>query len=393
MSLPRDVERPLGGSLPSTPIQNPHGTPRCSYAVPARVYAVACVTPLLLGWTILGPNAASTGTSATAATRFPRVVPDWSTASITTDPTALGAVAADTLTYLRAMQGSDPAAGPGIFAEIGVTEARMEATLALVAETAAHNPAALSDPTWLTSNFYVYAWTPDPADPRVAKWKLASGEIRLTRYLTTMAEGVRTPDATHTQALYADPGEPWRSTYTRARIMAGAYVTGPAADRATPLAWLAENDVHDAIMQGSAAVHFPDGTTHTYGVDVSNGIPYVAAHSGRAQDRYWYFKERPDGPRGWGPPGSPDIGLKAGVSVAGDVYNLGLGRLILLDYPEGSRTRLKLAVLADSGGAFQPNLCQLDWYGGAYPSHDALYAAWKDLPEHVHASVLVAKER
>lgn len=363
-------------------------SPRCG-----AVLAAALLTGRAAAWDVLGPNATPTGAKVDAAARFAVIrgeTSPWASPQVVTDPAALVSVASATLAYLRAMKATDPAAGPGMFAELGVTQDRMEATLERVIATATDHPERLSDPEWIRSSFDLYTWSPDPEEPRVQQWKLQPGEIRVTRYLTTQTEGATAADATHTQALYADPGEPWRSTYTRAQVMAGAFQAGPATGAARPLVWLTEDAVHDAIMQGSTAVRHPDGSTHIYGVDVSNGVPYVASHSRRTQDRYWYFRERPNGPNGWGPPGSPEIALKAGVSVAGDVYNLGLGRLILLEYPEGAGTTLRLAVLADSGGAFQPNLCQLDFYGGAFPSHDALYAAWKSLPGHVRASVLVA---
>ncbi|MSP56332.1 MAG: hypothetical protein EXR69_12130 [Myxococcales bacterium] len=361
----------------------------------AAALVAALLTARAAAWDVLGPNAAPTGAEIDPAAHFGStgaLSSGWASPRVRTDPGALATVASATLAYLRAMKATDPAAGPGMFAELGVSQERMEATLERVIATAAADPDRLSDPDWLRSSFDIYTWTPDPAEPRVKKWKLQPGEIRVTRYLTTQTEGTATPDGTHTQALYGDPGEPWRSMYTRAQVMAGAYQTGPASAAARPLVWLTEDAVHDAIMQGSTAVRHPDGSVHTYGVDVSNGIAYVASHARRAQDRYWYFRERPHGPNGWGPPGSPEIALKAGVSVAGDVYNLGLGRLILLEYPEGAGTTLRLVVLADSGGAFQPNLCQLDLYGGAFPSHDALYAAWRSVPEHLRASVLVARE-
>lgn len=344
-------------------------------------------------WDLRGPDDVRAGGTLVAGEVFVAGAPSWVKPVVVTDPAALAAVTADTLVYLRAMAGTDPAADDGLFAELGVAPDARVRTLQLVHDTAVEHPERLSDPGWLTEHFDVYRWTPPPADPRVARWALGAGQIRVTRYLTTQMTGSATADATHVEALYADPGLPWRTEFTRAEVMSGAYEVGDAAGRARPLAWLTEADVHDAIMQGSVQVRHGDGTVHTYGVDVSNGIAYVPSHRGRAQDRYWYFKELANGPKGWGPPGSPEIHIRAGVSVAGDVYNLGVGALVLVDHPDGKGgTTLRLAVLADSGGAFQPNLCQLDWYGGTFPSHAALYTAWRSLPDHVGASVLFARD-
>ena len=48
-------------------------------------------------------------------------------------------------------------------------------------------------------------------------------------------------------------------------------------------------------------------------------------------------------------------------------------------------------VLADTGGAFQPNLFQLDYFAGAFPDRAALYTATAGLPDRVRASVLLAR--
>ncbi len=344
------------------------------------------------GWELRAVDDKRVGTVVVASDVFRLQSPEWPSPTVVTDPAALASVTADTLAYLEAMGSTDPAADSGMFAELGVTPAQFVATLELIHTTAVERPELLSDPAWLGAHFDVYRWSPPRSDSRVSRFRLGPEEIRVTRYLTSQMFGAATADAGKPQALYADPGAPWRTEYTRAEVMDGAYARGPDAGRARPLVWLSEANVHEAIMQGSVQVRLPDQSTHTYGVDVSNGIAYVPGHSGRTQDRYWYFKELTAGPRGWGPPGSPEIHLRAGVSVAGDVYDLGVGAVILIEHGDGhGGTTLRLAILADSGGAFQPNLCQLDWYGGAFPSHEALYASWASLPEHVRASVLIAR--
>lgn len=349
--------------------------------------------PLALAWDVRGPDDRPTGATLVAAERFPARAPGWEGAAVVTDPAALAFVAEEALAWLRAARGVDPAADPGLFAELGVTDARAEATLQLVIDAARDTPARLTDPAWVAATFETRAWTPDPADPAAARLRLGPGEVRVTRYLTTQVAGSTAPDATHDQALWADPGEPWRTRYTRREVCEGAFRTGPDAGRSTPLVWVTEAAFHDALMQGSAEVATPDGRVVTYGVDVPNGRAYVPGRRGRDQDRFWFFRALPEGPRGWGPPGLPELNLRAGVAVAGDVFNLGVGRLVVVEHPDGrGGTTLRLAVLADSGGAFQPNLHQLDWYGGAFPSHDALYAAWRGLPDRARAWVLVARE-
>lgn len=354
-------------------------------------FVTACLVHAAGAWELRGPEDQPTGTTIEPSAWF--VAAPAPAGTVVTDPVALAAVAEQTLRYLRAAHGVDPAADGGLFTALGVTDARMERTLELVIDTARAHPERLTDPDWLARTFEMWTWTPDPAEPKVKRWSLAPRSIRVTRYLTVQVEGRAAREEAYDQALWADPGAAARGRYTRRQVMEGAWQTGPDAGGAQALVWLPEGAVHDALMQGSVEVRFPDGHTTVYGVDVPNGIAYVPSKRGRDQDRFWYFRPLPGGPRGWGQPGLPDVQLQAGVTVAGDVYNLGLGRLVLLDHPDGAGgTTLRLAVLADSGGAFQPNLCQLDWYGGAFPSHAALYAAWKALPEHVGARILVVRE-
>lgn len=329
-------------------------------------------------WEIRGPGGTATSSQIEAASVFSSAT--LPAAKVTTDPSALRRVATDTLRYLRAHP--DDPAQVTLFTELGVTGDRLLRTLELVA---AASDTELVDPAWLAARFDYYRWTPPPGG-RTAKLGLAPGELRLTRYLVVQVDGREAPDATYTEAIYADPGEPARSRYTRREVMEGAYDKGGA----TPLAWLREEHVHDAIMQGSVQVTFPGNVSRLYNVEASNGIPYEGGKRGRDQDRYWYFAEV-SAPRGYGVAGGDHVLLEAGVAVAGDVYNLGLGRLVAVQHSSNAGPVLRLAVIADTGGAFQPNLSQLDWFGGAFPTHAALYAAWKDIPDRVSAGVLVAR--
>lgn len=329
-------------------------------------------------WELRGPGGQPTASRIEPASVFSPAT--LAAARVLTDPSALRRVATDTLRYLRAHPG-DPAQGT-MLAELGIGSERLLRTLELVAGA---SDAELVDPVWIAARFELLRWSPPPGG-RTAKLGLAPGELRLTRYLVVQVDGREVPDATYTEAIYADPGEPSRSRYTRREVMEGAYDKGGA----TPLAWLREEHVHDAIMQGSVQVTFPGGVSRLYNVEASNGIAYQGGKRGRDQDRYWYFAEVP-APRGYGVAGGDHVMLEAAVAVAGDVYNLGLGRLVAIQHASSAGPVLRLAILADTGGAFQPNLSQLDWFGGAFPTHAALYSAWKDLPDRVSAGILVAR--
>ena len=75
------------------------------------------------------------------------------------------------------------------------------------------------------------------------------------------------------------------------------------------------------------------------------------------------------------------------AAVAGDLYNLGVGRLIALRNADG----LRLVVLADTGGAFQPNLHQLDLYTGFFPSWSEFSKATAAVGDEAEAWLLVRR--
>jgi hypothetical protein len=217
--------------------------------------------------------------------------------------------------------------------------------------------------------------------------------IRLTRYLVYASSGSATRTATHDTALYAAPhgddaeGRPSRLGHTRQDVYGGVYEAGGTSEgAAAPLVWLSRRDVNRALMQGTVHVQL-DGGPKLYNVHLNNGIAYDrSVRDSNLQARYWYFREV-DGFYGHGLPEGDKIRVEPGVTVAGDVYNLGLGKLVLLRYGDTAR----LAVLADTGGAFQPNLYQLDWFSGVYPTHEAFAAATREIPDRVEASFLVAR--
>lgn len=148
------------------------------------------------------------------------------------------------------------------------------------------------------------------------------------------------------------------------------------------------------FIEATAAL--PKGPVRTdgraLGLVARNTVCYLASQSSdpKDQDRFWYFREV-GGLRGWAT-AEGGIIVEPQVTVAGDVYNLGLGRVFALSSPSPDGPQLRLTVLADTGGAFQPNLFQLDWLAGTYPSHDAFKAAVAEVPPYVRADVLVVRE-
>ena len=358
--------------------------------------ALALAGVLLAGVAIAaperGPEGAPTGREVSASARFPPG--DWPTgAAITGDPAALARQARSAADWLEAHPGH-PAASAGVLAELGVSPRRVVDTLRRLAQIVEEDatsgaPSRLADAAFLDGQFEVRQWAPDTAAAAGRNVSLGRDELRLTRYFVPEIPGAAARTADFPVALYADPGPELRERFTRKEVLDGVFEAGgAAAGAARALVWLSRADAHDAMMQGTVAVRLDTGT-RTLNVHVPNGRPYHPGRSGDGQERLWYFREV-DGAYGFGE-GADKVRLEAGAAVAGDVYNLGVGALVGLRWATPAGERARLVIVADTGGAFQPNLFQLDYFAGSFPDRAALYRATAELPERVHAGVLLAR--
>jgi len=338
-------------------------------------------------WDEVGEDAVPTGRSYEASERFvagglPGAV------TVRTDPQALGRLAARTAAALRAADEPELRSG-GALSELGVSLADVLRTLDFVARVASEDASAdqqrLTDPEFLAANFAVHHWRPDTDAAARRKVVVTPEKIRLTKYLVYQVQGSPVRTEVYDTALYARPDDPAAlRAYTRMDAYAGVFEPGGEAHGLVkPLVYLTRDGVNQALMQGTVEVALPDGSTRRFNVHVNNGRPWQSGiKDPNQQPRYWSFREVE------GVLGVEDVPLEAHVAVAGDVYNLGLGKLVALVDDAGL---LRLAVLADTGGAFQPNLFQLDWFAGAYPSHEAFARGTRHLPRRAHAMVLVAR--
>jgi len=119
-------------------------------------------------------------------------------------------------------------------------------------------------------------------------------------------------------------------------------------------------------------------------------MSYIRGVKPTAQKRYWYFRQV-DAIKGYGHKIDAKISIKPGVTFAGDVLNIGLGRVVLLEHTQGGRKQLQMGVIADTGGAFLPNLHQLDFLSGIFPSQNSFRQYIRQLPEYATAYFLVKK--
>ena len=265
---------------------------------------------------------------------------------------------------------------------------------------------------FLIDNFDFYRWTPDIATARKIALKstnarktsmlnaVPNDKIFLTKYYTKLltASAVKTP--IYNQALYALPYDELaltlidanndltitRNKYTRQEIIAGALEEKKLAKA---LIWLTEEALHDVLLQGTGVVEV-NGERRYFNVHRNNGIAYDYALGKREQARYWYFSEVPS-IMGYGETLDSKIAITPQVSFAGNVADLGLGKLFMVSYQQADEKISRLGVLSDQGGAFDDNLFQLDLLVDSYYGWEDYHQANKQLPDYAKAWLMLMK--
>ncbi|WP_416666858.1 hypothetical protein [Egbenema bharatensis] len=283
----------------------------------------------------------------------------------------------------------------GILGTQGVTVSDVLNTLEFMISTlqediANQQPIRLKDPNFINTHFRVMEWTAyNPDDP-------GQRLVRLTKYAVFTHPGSRTPTATYNIPLYRlgtdAETDRFYLNYTKQDVLAGIYEPGGREHgRVEPLAYLTRDSFEDALMQGTILINFTDGTSAFFNVDRNNGIAYDRSISPYRQGRYWYFRPV-NSIQGYGHEFDAKIAIKPGVTFAGDVLNVGLGRIIVLEHSTGGQAQLQLGIMADTGGAFMPNLHQLDFLAGVFRDRNEFYAQTSSLPEYARAYILVKKD-
>ena len=266
---------------------------------------------------------------------------------------------------------------------------------------------------FLLEHFSFYQWQPDNqtalniASNSTNKRKsemlraIPSDKLFLTKYYTKRlkASVVKTPD--YPVALYQLPfdeiglspeqaaakqGLLTRFKYTRQQIIEGALEQGGLAK---PLIWLSEAGLHDVLLQGTGVLEV-EGKLRFFNVHRNNGIAYDYTLGKTEQARYWYFAEV-NGIKGYGKTIENKIDLKPRVAFAGNVRQLGIGKLFLITFNEQKIKRSHLGILADEGGAFDNNLFQLDWLVESYFGWHDYHQANKHYPDYANVYLMIKK--
>jgi hypothetical protein len=279
----------------------------------------------------------------------------------------------------------------GILVTQGVTVKDILKTLdfmivVLEEDIANSRPTRLQNPDFINNNFRVIKWSAhNPENPQQKK-------LRITKYAAFIHSGSRQKTSKYNTPIYALTEESrqnkFYTKYTKQDVLSGIYEPGGKEfGKVKPIAYLTRNGLEAALMQGTVLVNFTDGTKEFLNVDKNNGMSYIRGLKATSQKRYWYFKEV-DAIKGYGYKIDAKISIKPGVTFAGDVLNIGLGRIIVI---EDNQNRLKMGVIADTGGAFLPNLYQLDFLAGTFASETEFENYIHKLPEYTNAYILVKK--
>ena len=256
-------------------------------------------------------------------------------------------------------------------------------------DIAAKRAIRLQDAKFINQNFKTIEWT--AFNPAIKDEK----RLRLTKYAVFTHPGSHIPTTKFNIGLYAlkpDPtAEQLRLKYTKQDVLTNIYeVKGKEFGNVEPLAYLDREGLESALMEGTVLIKFTDGTSGYFNVDRNNGIPFVKGLTPIDQKRYWYFKSV-NAIKGYGNSIESKISLKPGVTFAGDVLNIGLGRIVVLEHSQSGKQHLQMGIIADTGGAFLPNLHQLDFLAGVFDSKDEFTAYTRKLPEYAKAYILVKR--
>lgn len=299
----------------------------------------------------------------------------------------------NTREYYRKFSSEDPVINRvGFLGAEGITINDLLKTLDYLIEITqedidAKRPSRLKNADFINQNFKVIRWYPyNPND------KTQTQNIRITKYAIFTHEGSKTKTSVFNIPLYGlKSDDMFYKKYTKQDVLKGIFEKGGKEQgKAVPLVYLTREGLEEALMEGTLLVKYKDGKSEFFNVDRNNGIAYVKGLDRKRQKRYWYFKQV-NSINGYGNKIENRIKVEPGVTFAGDVFNVGLGRIVVLNYNLNGKNKTKIGVIADTGGAFLPNLHQLDYLAGIFKTRQDFINYSKNLPPFVNVYFLIKK--
>jgi hypothetical protein len=311
------------------------------------------------------------------------------------DALKLLAVLASTRQYFQNQFASDPdIQRPGILAAEGVTIPKVLETLDFMIDTLQSDlekkqPIRLQDPKFINDNFRTIEWK--ALNPKIKDEK----RLRITKYAVFTHPGSRTHTAEFNTGIYAltliAESEKLRLKYSKQDALSNIYEPGGKEHgKVEPLAYLSRGGLESALMEGTILINFADGTSELFNVDRNNELAYIKGLDPRKQKRYWYFK-KVNAIKGYGRTIETKISIEPGVTFARDVLNIGLGKMVITEQLIDGKQHLQMGIIADTGGAFLPNLHQLDFLAGIFNNNTDYVSHVKALPDYAKAYILVKR--
>lgn len=326
-------------------------------------------------------------------------------------------VAENTQKYLTTYTDDTFAVKAGKVFDERISLQQVKQTLAFICETyradvRANRQSRLYDTEFLKQNFTFYRWMPDIETAQKIALKsnndvksrmlnnIPHDEIFLTKYYTKTLSASTVKTDKFNQALYSLPFDEQglsleqaeknknltRFKFTRQQIIDGALLNN---NLAKPLVWITEESLHDVLLQGTGVLTVNNELRY-FNVHRVNGIAYDYSIGKREQARYWYFAEVPS-IMGYGKTLTSKIAVKPHVTFAGNINDLGLGKLFLVSFMQEGEQVSRIGVLADQGGAFDNNLFQLDLLVDSYKGWEDYHQANKTMPDYARAWLLIKK--
>lgn len=332
--------------------------------------------------------------------RFLLMKPNFRAPNIVTDPLALQAAIRDIKAFISHHKKThSPVINPYPFSTKVLSLNAVLETLNFIDKTIEEDKKTgvfrIQDTSFLLDNFGFIQWNSDHAAARLAGHgdSVPANKIRLTSYVMYKSRGSYNKTASYAYPLYKISNTRNRIRLTKQEILAGG-LAGKKYDKlVSPIVWVSKSVLEQAMLQGTIFLTMPDNKKRAFTVTVSNGYRFNHREKNLSKQKiYWFFSERN------GAENVDDILERAearkGVIFAGDLYALGIGKLIALSYYSrpNKRKELLLGVIGDTGSAFDNNLYQLDLFGGVVTTQKELFSYLRNFPPAVRAFILYRKK-
>ena len=318
---------------------------------------------------------------------------------------ALCATAKETLAYLNKGKSYDPLViHDGKVLAIPLSD--VKATLVFICK----HQAKLNDPLFIQQHFDFIRWYPDVEHAkRMAASKpllknLPANRILMTKYYVHTAKASTKPTKATPYAIYALPTDEknlaleetsTKPNLTRFNYGKQAILAGALDNKQVPiLAYVSRDDLESALMQGTVVANFGSNLApKILNVHRNNNIAYNKNKKPYDQERYWYFKQVA-GIKGYGKDAEYKITVNPEATFAADLTQFGLGKLMLMQYPnQFGKITTQAGIFSDTGGAFSDNLYQVDFLVGSRSGREAYHQAVRHLPDYVTAYFMVVKKK